>query len=306
MIWIFVVVLSLICLGQFFYIHGINKQIERNVEILEDIYTSGNLDRRLLAGKNKRTSEMIYKINAIVIRDKNKVTQLEKSETAYKKLVTSLSHDVRTPLATLMGYLEVLQKGTVNEEEKAAFLEITRTKATQLNDYINTLFDWMKLESGEWVYQFEEANICEETRLILAEWILRLEKEKISYQFNIPEEAVFLSLDKSVYARILNNLLANVLKHSHGNRVTVSLKYDGREAVVSVADNGEGIAETELPHIFERLYKCDRARSESSNGLGLAITKELTAALNGRITVNSEVGNGTTFFVTFPRNIKKA
>lgn len=100
-----------------YYIYQTKRKLQEIVKVLDDIY-SGNLDRRLIDNENTVTSNLVYKINEIVIKDKNKLLELNKAEKAYKKLVTSLSHDIRTPLSSLIGYLEVLEKNDTNFEEQ--------------------------------------------------------------------------------------------------------------------------------------------------------------------------------------------
>ena len=251
------------------------KKIQEIVKVLDDIY-SGNLDRRLIADENSEMSSLVYKINEIVIKDKNKLSEFNKAEKAYKKLVTSLSHDIRTPLSALIGYLEVLEKDSMSYVEQLKFIRIAKEKALNLSDYIQSLFEWLKLESGEWTYDFVHENICELTRLILADWIIKLEESNIDFNFDIPEKALFILVDKNAYDRIINNLLANMIKHSHANKLVVKITEEISEVQITITDNGVGIDEKELLFIFDRLYKCDNSRTENSNGLGLAITKELT------------------------------
>ena len=109
-----------------------------------------------------------------------------------------------------------------------------------------------------------------------------------------------MSLDAECYRRILNNLIQNVLSHSHGSWVEIRMLQKAREVSISVSDNGVGMESEDLKHIFERLYKCDRARSEKGSGLGLSIARQLTEKMGGRITVQSQPGKGTRFTLTFP------
>jgi signal transduction histidine kinase len=304
MLWVVIAALCVVIVIQFLCIHNTKKQVHEISCALDDI-RDGNLDRRLLANENTIFSELVYKMNDIVIRDKEKLLEIDKSEKAYKKFVTSLSHDIRTPLASLIGYLEVLESNSVTKNEHDKFLEIAKTKALSLSDYIQSLFQWLKLESGEWIYDFEEENICELTRIVLADWIIKLEKSSMKYEFNIPNGPIYLLLDKSAYERIINNILSNIMKHSHADYLEINLKHTDTEVTIEISDNGVGISEEDLPFIFDRLYKCDNSRTENSNGLGLAIVKELISSLNGSITVSSKVNKGTAFSLKFPINMNK-
>lgn len=301
LIMVYLVIILFLCiLALLNHIYHTRKKIKEIVQILDDIYW-GNLDRRLVVNENTEMSNLVYKINEIVIKDKNKLLEFNKSEKAYKKLVTSLSHDIRTPLSSLVGYLEVLEKDNLSYAEQQKFLQIAKEKALHLSDYIQSLFEWLKLESGEWVYDFQTENICELTRLVLADWIMKFEENKIDFHFDIPEKALYVIIDKNAFNRIINNLLSNTIKHSHANKLIVQIIEVQDKIQISITDNGVGIEEKDLPFIFDRLYKCDTSRTENSNGLGLAIAKELITALNGTIAVNSCYGKGTTFNLKFIR-----
>jgi len=301
LIMVYLVIILFLCiLALLNHIYHTRKKIKEIVQILDDIYL-GNLDRRLVVNENTEMSNLVYKINEIVIKDKNKLLEFNKSEKAYKKLVTSLSHDIRTPLSSLVGYLEVLEKDNLSYAEQQKFLQIAKEKALHLSDYIQSLFEWLKLESGEWVYDFQTENICELTRLVLADWIMKFEENKIDFHFDIPEKALYVIIDKNAFNRIINNLLSNTIKHSHANKLIVQIIEVQDKIQISITDNGVGIEEKDLPFIFDRLYKCDTSRTENSNGLGLAIAKELITALNGTIAVNSCYGKGTTFNLKFIR-----
>ncbi len=293
-----VIILSLCILALVNHLYQTRKKIKEIEQILDEIYL-GNLDRRLIVHEHTEMSNLVYKINEIVIKDKNELLASNASKKAYKQLVTSLSHDIRTPLSSLVGYLEVLEKDDLSYAEQQRFLQIANEKAQYLSDYIQSLFAWLKLESGEWVYDFQTENICELTRLVLAEWIMKFEENKIDFYFDIPEKALYVNIDRNAYHRIINNLLANTIKHSHANRLIVQILAVQDEIQIAITDNGVGIEEKDVPFIFDRLYKCDTSRTENSNGLGLAIAKELITALDGTIVVDSCYGKGTTFNLKF-------
>lgn len=293
-----VIILSLCILALVNHLYQTRKKIKEIEQILDEIYL-GNLDRRLIVHEHTEMSNLVYKINEIVIKDKNELLASNASKKAYKQLVTSLSHDIRTPLSSLVGYLEVLEKDDLSYAEQQRFLQIANEKAQYLSDYIQSLFAWLKLESGEWVYDFQTENICELTRLVLAEWIMKFEENKIDFHFDIPEKALYVNIDKNAYHRIINNLLTNTIKHSHANRLIVQILAVQDEIQIAITDNGVGIEEKDVPFIFDRLYKCDTSRTENSNGLGLAIAKELITALDGTIVVDSCYGKGTTFNLKF-------
>lgn len=269
-------------------------------EALEDI-KAGNLNRRVLAKENDMTKQICYDINRIATTNQSQFIRQQQSEQAYKRLMTSLSHDVKTPLASLVGYLEAITENLVAGEEKETYIQIATEKAHQLKEFVESLFEWVKLDAGEQVYHFEQLDLNELTRNIMADWIPTLENSHFEYDIDIPENEYFVKIDVRAYIRILNNLIQNILTHSGGNKLTLRITENESQAQIAVADNGIGISPSNLPHIFERMYQCDDSRLADGNGLGLAIVKELINAHNGEIKVESIPSVGTTFIIMFQK-----
>lgn len=170
-----------------------------------------------------------------------------------------------------------------------------------MKQFVEHLFEWVKLDSKEQAFHFVSLDFFELSRNIMADWIPILESHGLSYEIHIPETPCIVSVDVNAYTRILNNLLQNVLVHSQGTQVTLCIQEIKQQVQVSLSDNGKGIAPQNLPHIFDRLYQCDSSRNANGNGLGLAITKELIHALKGTILANTTPGMGTEFLLTFPK-----
>lgn len=219
--------------------------------------------------------------------------------------MTSLSHDVRTPLTTLIGYLDAAHKGIVTGKERDDYIETARRKAYDLKEYIDVLFDWFRLGSNEFYLNIVTIDLTELTRNILIDWIPIFEDARIDFKIDIPEQPFRVKLDPDGYMRILNNLIQNVISHSHADKIEITLSDQGGNIKILLADNGVGIDKEDLKHIFERLYKCDKGRSEKGSGLGLSIVHQLTAKMNGTITAESVLGKGTVFTLLFPKQIEK-
>lgn len=271
-------------------------------EVLEDI-KSGNPNHRVLARKSDMTKRICYLINEIAAWNQSQLISQKQSEQAYKRLMTSLSHDVKTPLASLVGYLEAITNGLVTGEEKEAYIRVAVEKAYHLKHFVETLFEWVKLDAKEQIFYFELCDFNELTRNIAAEWVPALECRHFEYDFDIPEDVYFLKIDPHAYTRILNNLFQNALMHSGGNKLVLSLLENEQQVKIIISDNGKGISSVDIPHIFERMYQCDRSRSSGGNGLGLSITMELVNALGGKIKVDSKQDMGAIFTIIFPKSL---
>ncbi|HBG4973500.1 TPA: HAMP domain-containing histidine kinase [Clostridioides difficile] len=278
----------------------VRTQLTLIKDALEDI-KNGNLNRRILTDENDITKQICYDINEMAINSQSQLIQQKQSEQAYKQLMTNLSHDVKTPLASLVGYLEAVESKIVVGDEKDEYIHVASDKAHYLKNFVENLFEWVKLDSKEQVFHFDIFDLNELSRNIIADWIPVLESSHFEYEFDIPEIEYFLRIDANAYTRIINNLLQNIITHSRGDKMTLRIFENKEQAQIVITDNGKGISSDNLPHIFERLYQCDHSRAAKGNGLGLAIAKELINVHKGTITVNSTPGMGTEFTILLPK-----
>lgn len=277
----------------------LKKQISEMQEILEDV-KNGNGNRRILAESNELVAPLAYEMNDIIQSYENKLSAFHQTEETNKQLMTSLSHDVRTPLTTLIGYLDAAHKEVVTGKDREDYIETARHKAHDLKDYIDVLFDWFKLNSNEFSITMEKTEIAELTRNILIDWIPILEEKQIGFEFDIPEVPVMVNIDLDGYARVLNNLIQNVITHSQASQIDLTVFLDTKNVTITLSDNGIGISKEDLRHVFDRLYKCDKGRAEKGSGLGLSIAQQLVEKMGGSITAESEPGKGTAFIIMLP------
>ena len=282
-------------------IRRVKKQIAEMTDALVDV-KNGNGNRRILSATNELVSPLAYEINEIVVSYESRLSIVRQAEETNRQLMTSLSHDVRTPLTTLIGYLDAAHKGLVTGKDRDDYIEIARRKAHDLKEYIDVLFDWFKLNSDEFALEIQSVEAAELTRNILIDWIPIFEDKQVDYDIDFPEHPVRVCLYIYIYMRIINNLIQNVIAHSHADKVEISLSKKKNNMRLLLADNGVGIEKEDLKHIFERLYKCDKGRSEKGSGLGLSIVHQLVEKMGGNITVESLPGKGTEFTLLFPLN----
>ena len=283
-------------------VRRVKKQIAEMTDALADV-KNGNGNRRILSATNELTAPLAYEINEIVVSYESRLSTVRQTEETNRRLMTSLSHDVRTPLTTLIGYLDAAHKGLVTGKDRDDYMETARRKAHDLKEYIDVLFDWFKLNSDEFALELRSIEAAELTRNILIDWIPIFEDKQVDYDVDIPEQPVRVRLDMDSYMRIINNLIQNVIAHSHGDKIKIALSKKGNNMELLLADNGVGIEKEDLKHIFERLYKCDKGRSEKGSGLGLSIVHQLAEKMGGKITVESVPGKGTEFRLLFPLEI---
>ena len=292
---------------------SINKKISQSNEVLDDI-KKGNGNRKILSKDEDNFSEIIYKINEIVYLYEEKLIEFRKMENANNQLLTILSHDIRTPLTSIIGYTDAIKKELLkdglndkydlqnvieNNNVIENYIDIVREKSYSLKEYLDNVFDWFKLNSNEFYLDLKDTEITELSRNIIKSWIVIFEEKDIDFDIEIEEKEIICNLDQNAYARVINNIIQNAVEHSKTKKIQISIKESNKKIFITIKDFGVGIEPDDLEHIFDRLYKCDKARNKVGSGLGLYITKELIEKMNGCIDVKSEVGEGTEFEIMF-------
>lgn len=296
-------ILAVLCVSQAVYIHRMDRQLSEWLAYLKSI-ASAPWQKNFVKGKGP-LAEINYEINMLMEENRKQLLKLTRAEEASKQILTNLSHDVRTPLASLTGYLEALEQGRVKEEERDEYIYVAYKKAISLKELVDVLFEWFKLNSDEQKYQIAEYDVNELTKQIIIGLFRVAEEKNIAFSIHIPEEEWMILVDRVAFERIISNLFSNAVKHGGCSEIEIKIQKKEDKVQIEIANNGEAIPREQLPHIFERLYKCDTSRSQDGNGLGLTIVKELVDAMSGKIMVESIQGKKTSFYLEFPCHVRK-
>jgi two-component system phosphate regulon sensor histidine kinase PhoR len=232
------------------------------------------------------------------------VTELARLETMRRDFVANASHELRTPLAAIRGYAEMLLgDGSLSPEQRKSHLEVVDRHARRLGTLVDDLLELSRIESGQATLELQPVDVGAVASGLLRDCEARLREKRLdaAHETTRPGNAW---ADPQAVWHILSNLLDNAIKYTEpGGRIRIRVEGDGHRVRVAVADTGGGIPERDLARIFERFYRVDRARSRAlgGTGLGLAIVKHLVQSQGGEITVESELGRGSTFTFTLPR-----
>ncbi len=222
-----------------------------------------------------------------------------------RELIANVSHDLRSPLASLRGYLETLliKEKSLTAGERRSYLEIAARQAEHLQTLISELFDLAKLDFQGYQINPEPVHLGELAQDVMQKFRLAAQKKRVTLSTDIQPEVGYVRADIALIERTLENLLENALAHTEPDgRIRLAvLPHDGR-VTVEVSDTGSGIPAADLPHIFERFYRVDKARTRDSSGsgLGLAIVKRIVELHNSEIRVQSSPAEGTTFWFALP------
>ncbi len=228
------------------------------------------------------------------------ITEIRHLERVRRDFLTDISHELRTPLSAIRGYIEAIIDGVVNEKEEKKYLGRALEETIYLSNLVDNLLELTRAETGKLQPRKEVVDVEAIVRKIKERLALMAEEKgvKIKVAKNFPK----VIGDREMTERVLLNLIENAVKYNkEGGTVFVDFKQKDGELEIRVSDEGEGIPQEELPYIFERFYKTDKARVKGSGmGLGLAIVKSLVEAQGGKVKVESKLGKGSTFSFTLP------
>ena len=232
------------------------------------------------------------------------ITELRRLERVRQDFVANVSHELRTPLSSIKGYSETLMGGVSKEEDRQEFLGIIYRESDRLANLIDDLLDLSKIESGKMAMVFmpvEITPVIKRTAGVLEKLALQ---KSIKIGVDIPSGLPKVLADENRLSQVFLNLLDNAIKYTpEGGSVKISVFPQDKYLQVDITDTGAGIPQSDLPRIFERFYRVDKARSRQlgGTGLGLSIVKHIVQAHGGQVWVKSEVGRGSTFSFTVPK-----
>ncbi len=254
----------------------------------------------------------IKRVNEEVIEwandQKQEISQLRATEQYRKEFLGNVSHELKTPIFNIQGYLETLLDGAMDDDEvRVLFLKKAAASAERLNTLVNDLLDISKMESNAMKLRVSEFDITELCKEVFESYQKQAKERSTTLQFKEDCDHPYKVLaDKDRIRQVLNNLIGNSIAYGREKGMTSIGLYDMHQNIlIEVTDNGEGIEAEHLPRLFERFYRTDKSRSRNSggSGLGLSIVKHIVEAHNQTIDVTSTIGKGTTFSFSLKKSL---
>lgn len=276
------------------------EYIKQVNEAVRDI-ASGKLDTRLEIEGDTEYSQMAMNLNSMaqditVLMDKERESERTKNE-----LITNIAHDLRTPLTSIIGYLELLSlKKDLPDEQRGQYIDIAYAKAKKLETLIEDLFGFTKLTYGKIAMKVEKIDVVKLLSQMMDEFYPTFNESGLEYNLSSNTPSAVISADGTLIARLFDNLINNAIKYGKdGKRIDVKINSNPDTVTVSVINYGHVIPEDEIPHLFEKFYRAEKSRNKNTGGtgLGLAITKSIVDMHDGQIHVESDL-KGTRFIVT--------
>jgi len=266
---------------------------------------AGEFSSRIKVSSQDELEEVAQAFNKMAEQLEAAFAKQRELEQARRQLVATVSHDLRTPLASMRAMVESINDGVVSDSKTIRrYLRTLQTEVEYLSRLIDDLFELSQIDAGLLQLHLDRASIQELIYDTLESLAAQADKRGLKLQGAVDDMLPPLVIDTRRVQRVMYNLLQNAMRHTPGDGTIVIRAADnGKEVLVSVTDTGEGIAPEELPKLFERFHRADKARSRSNggSGLGLSIAKGIVEAHGGRIWAESTPGEGATFTFTLPK-----
>lgn len=265
------------------------KEINRLTLELKKLNREGKIEKLRLSLPNKNIENLVVEINTL-IDDKRKMENIYKEkDMELREAIANMSHDLRTPLTSIMGYVYLLNDDKLDKEERKEYLKIIEKRSLVLNDLITNFYGLSRIQADQYEIKFEPVNL----ELVLGE-IIAAFYETLDYKFGEPEINIEEGLgpvlgDKQALNRIFTNLIENIIKHGEGE-VKISLKKKNKYIVMEFSNKAEELESKDVNRIFEKFFTKDRMRTGQNTGLGLAIVKLLVEKQGQKIEAK-KIGN---------------
>lgn len=274
---------------------------------LNGVITNNTHENLLVVTDDKVLIPLLIEINSLLDDNKKNLANYLGTEIAMKKMLSNISHDLKTPLTVVLGYIEAisLDEG-MNSEERKVLLSKVYNKACEILELIQKFFDLARLESGDRNILLSKVNMNEICRKNILSFYDILSAKGLNVDMVIPEYNIYVFGNEDALDRILNNLLSNAVKYgSDGRVIGLTLRSDEEFAYIDVWDKGKGIGESHRDRVFERMYTLEDSKSKlyQESGLGLTITKRLVEMMGGCISLYSKPFEKTIFSIKLKRMV---
>ncbi|MDN4070574.1 sensor histidine kinase [Paenibacillus vini] len=281
----------------------LNQNIDEITGKIAEIIQDETDEKVLIQTDQHKIQQLLVQINRLLFHKQKVIADYAKTQESMKKMISNMSHDLKTPLTVILGYAEKLnQAQPMTQEEQKYVVTRLNHKVNSLVGLLNQFFDLVKIESEDYEIPLSKISLNEICRQIVLEFYDLLSSKGLRVEIEIPEQPIYIFGNEQALHRIFSNLISNSIRYgSDGGVFGLTLREEGEFVAVDVWDRGKGIAEVNQDRVFERLYTLDDARNPQfqGSGLGLSISKRLTEGMKGTITLNSSPFEKTTFTFKF-------
>jgi signal transduction histidine kinase len=255
------------------------RHLARKAKIISEIETNQEMTTD---STDRSLNDLCLAINKIIEKEKNARKKEYLLNQLFRESITNISHDIRTPITSARGYVQLLGKDELPSEKRSAYLPIVEGRILSVHNLLTQLFEYSRIESGDYLIATERVNLCAAARNTISLFYNDFEEQGIKPEIEIPDQPYYIAGDAEALTRIFQNVINNALVHGE-KRFSMSVNKSGQTYSVSISNLADSMQKDDLEHIFDRLFTADRSRTQKTTGLGLSIAKRLTEMMGGQI-----------------------
>ncbi|SDX86621.1 Histidine kinase-, DNA gyrase B-, and HSP90-like ATPase [Tepidimicrobium xylanilyticum] len=284
-----IIILSLLLIVFLTQLLFIKKQLKNITEQLKN-YNMRKTDKKIdITFLNREIESIASEINNLIDLHIQSNTEKKSAERQLKQAIANMSHDLRTPLTSILGYIQLMEDDEISDEERKQYLKIAKDRTKRLQTLLNDFFELSVIESVDYSLKLENLNI----KSIVEETIINLydkfNEKQIVPNIQMPKEKVSINADESATKRVIENLVSNAIKYSYRN-IAIILEKSKTTVDLTISNDAENLTEKDVELFFDRFYMADQTRSGKGTGLGLSIAQSLMDKMNGELSAELKDG----------------
>lgn len=284
-----IIILTLLLIVFLTQLLFIKKQLKNITEQLKN-YNMRKTDKKIdITLLNREIESIASEINNLIDLHIQSNTEKKSAERQLKQAIANMSHDLRTPLTSILGYIQLMEDDEISDEERKQYLKIAKDRTKRLQTLLNDFFELSVIESVDYSLKLENLNI----KSIVEETIINLydkfNEKQIVPDIQMPKEKVSINADESATKRVIENLVSNAIKYSYRN-IAIILEKSKTTVDLTISNDAENLTEKDVELFFDRFYMADQTRSGKGTGLGLSIAQSLMDKMNGELSAELKDG----------------
>ena len=283
------ILLAVVCAGLGLWVWTQHRALKEAAAQLEELVRGDSTTRLRMAVPNRAAEELLEEVNRLLEQRREDQSHWLERERSLRQQIANVSHDLRTPLTSILGYLQLMEGEDLPEEERREYLAVVESRARALQSLITGFYDLSRLEGGEYPLEREPVNLYTSLSGLLAAFYNDFTDKGFDMTVELEENLPPVQADSGGVLRVFTNLIRNTLDHGRG-RMTIKLYREGEQVVSLFANETDELTEEDLPRVFDRFFTSDKMRTGRNTGLGLAIVKTLTQQMGCGVTAALEDG----------------
>ncbi len=283
-----VILLTLVCAGLGLRLYTLEKDVKSCARQLRD---RPDVPVRM-AAPNRAAEELLAAVSDLQRLGQDRESDYRRQEKAIRQQISNVSHDLRTPLTSILGYLQLLEDGGLTPEERKEYMEVVRGRAKALQSLITSFYDLSRLEGGEFPLVREQVDLYHVLSQLVAEFYNDFEQSGFDMTVELAQGLPAVTADPAGVLRVFTNLIRNALEHGR-DRMSIRLFQEGTAVVSAFSNDAGDLTQEDVEHVFDRFYTADKMRTGQSTGLGLAIVKAMAQQMGHQVEAKLEDGTFT-------------